>query len=102
MFDFFSFKKKATVDIKALIDDGAPVIDVRTPGEFSTGHVKDSINIPLREISRNVDFFKKQKAPIITVCHSGARSGMAASQIKRLGLEAYNGGAWTDVDRLYN
>ena len=32
---------------KALKDIGTTVIDVRSPAEFSSGHVAGSINIPL-------------------------------------------------------
>ena len=32
--------------------------------------------------------------PIITVCQSGARSGMAKGILKSAGIEVYNGGSW--------
>lgn len=32
--------------------------------------------------------------PIITVCQSGARSGMAKGILKAAGIEVYNGGSW--------
>ena len=36
-----------TTNLKSIIDDGAFLVDVRTPGEFAEGHENGSINIPL-------------------------------------------------------
>ena len=40
-----------TIDFKALIKEGAIVIDVRSPQEFQSGHVRKSKNIPLNELN---------------------------------------------------
>ena len=41
------FSSAPEVDYAALVKKGALIIDVRTPGEFKSGHIKGSINIPL-------------------------------------------------------
>ncbi|MGO9586155.1 MAG: rhodanese-like domain-containing protein [Limisphaerales bacterium] len=37
-------------DALALLKSGALVIDVRSPGEFNSGHLPTAINLPLDEI----------------------------------------------------
>lgn len=81
-------------DYKELMAKGALIIDVRSPGEFSGGHIKGSQNIPVDKIGNHADKLKKTGKPIITCCASGMRSGVAASVLKQNGIEAYNGGAW--------
>lgn len=85
------------MDLKQLLDDGAVVIDVRTPEEFRGGHVKNSINIPVNTIGNKADSLKKHKH-IILCCASGGRSGMATSMLKAKGFtNVYNGGSWVNV-----
>jgi len=87
------------VDIKEKLAEGAIVIDVRTAGEFGSGHVKGSKNIPLNKISSKIDQIKKWDKPIVTCCASGIRSGSAKSILKNHGIEVYNGGSWSSVNR---
>jgi len=84
------------VDLAQKIKEGATIIDVRTPEEFKSGHVKGSINIPLDKVKNQLGKIDKTKV-VITCCRSGARSGMAADVLKRNGFECYNGGPWTAV-----
>ena len=51
------------VDYKELIKNGAQVIDVRTSGEYASGHIKGSVNIPLNSISAHVKKIKKRFSP---------------------------------------
>ncbi|MBN8672713.1 MAG: rhodanese-like domain-containing protein [Chitinophagales bacterium] len=83
-----------TVDFKELVDNGAVIIDVRSPGEYKSGHIKGSRNFPLDTIRSKVNDLKKLNKPVITVCRSGARSGMAKGILKSAGIEVYNGGPW--------
>ena len=93
----FSFLKKIFgpgVDFKSLVENGAIIIDVRSPQEYDSGHIKGSKNIPVNIIQREIGNIKKLGKPIITVCKSGARSSMAKSVLKGAGIEVYNGGPW--------
>jgi rhodanese-related sulfurtransferase len=90
------FEKKT--DFKELVKRGALIIDVRTPGEYATGHVKGSKNIPLDQLDKHIDALKKDGKPVIACCRSGARSGAAVSRMKAAGIEAYNGGPWDSLD----
>ncbi len=86
------------INFKELVKSGAQIIDVRTRGEYSSGHVKGSINIPLNELSSQVNKIKKH-TPIITCCASGMRSASAKSTLLSLGFkEVYNGGGWMSLN----
>ncbi len=92
------FKKSTPVDFMQLVENGALIIDVRTTGEFSQGHLKNSKNIPLNQLLNNLDKLSKDK-PIITCCASGIRSGNARTILKSQGyLEVYNGGGWKSLE----
>ncbi|MGB0176404.1 MAG: rhodanese-like domain-containing protein [Owenweeksia sp.] len=86
-------------DYAQLVIDGAQIIDVRTTGEYQTGHIKGSRNIPLNTLSFTLDRIKKDK-PVITCCASGMRSASAKSILKSKGYtEVYNGGSWSGLQR---
>ncbi len=92
----FGLGKK--VDYKELLQNGGVIVDVRSKGEFSGGHIKGSINIPLDQLGNNLKKFKKDQ-PIITCCASGIRSGAAKSLLKSKGFEnTYNGGSWYSLN----
>ena len=97
MLSFFKKLFGPGIDFKSLIESGAIVIDVRSPQEFDRGHIKGSKNIPVNIIQREITAIKKIGKPIITVCQSGARSGMAKSVLKNAGIEVYNGGNWSSL-----
>jgi phage shock protein E len=91
------FGKKEKTDYKELMQQGAIVIDVRSAAEFRSGHVPGSVNIALEQIGASVNNLKQKNKPLILVCRSGARSGMATGILKNAGLEAYNGGPWDNL-----
>lgn len=87
-------------DLGAMLSEGAVVIDVRTPGEFASGHVKGSVNIPLDKIAGKAADLKKHKQ-IIVCCRSGNRSGQAKNILGAKGLSnVVNGGSWQNVNRF--
>lgn len=87
------------VDLAELIAQGATIVDVRTKAEYSSGHVKGSINIPLDRIGNDMKRLNKEK-PVITCCASGMRSSSAAGMLRANGFDAHNGGPWTQVRSL--
>jgi phage shock protein E len=82
---------------KQLISNGAIIIDVRSVNEYKAGHIPGSKNFPLDNIRSKIAELKKLNKPVITVCRSGSRSGMAKRILKSSGMEVYNGGAWTGL-----
>ena len=87
-----------TENVKDFTDRGAVIIDVRTPGEFQQGHIKNSKNIPLNIISTKINEIKKMNKPVIVCCQSGMRSGQAAGILKSNGIEVMNGGGWQSLE----
>ncbi len=62
------------------------VIDVRTPGEFRSGHIPGAINIPYDQIARGIAEFAKDKSRrIVVYCRSGRRSGIARKTLLEMG-----------------
>ena len=85
------------VNFKDLVKNGAQIIDVRTPGEFKSGHIRGAVNIPLQNISTQTSRIKKDM-PVITCCASGMRSASAKSILKSNGFEeVHNGGGWMSL-----
>ncbi len=69
------------------------IIDVRSPGEFSTGHVRGSINIPLDRFAEAIPQHVPDKATaVILCCASGGRSGMACNFMQQLGYQQVSNG----------
>lgn len=99
MLTFFKKLFKPSADIAKLVKEGAVIVDVRTKSEYQAGHIDGSKNIPLDIIKRETGSLKKLNKPIVTVCRSGNRSGMAKAILSSEGIEAYNGGAWTSLKR---
>src|SRR5690606_27140094 len=81
------------------IKDGAFLVDVRTPAEFSAGSVKGAVNIPLDRVPRQLSKFKNKKS-IVVFCRSGSRSGQAKSILENNGFQnVINGGTWQNVNQ---
>ncbi len=74
------------------------IIDVRTPEEFSGGHVAGSINIPLNEVQQREDEISRMEQPIVICCASGGRSGQAVQYLNQKGITCTNGGGWMEVN----
>ena len=69
-------------------DPSAPLLDVRTPGEFAQGHLAGAVNVDFM----SPDFQQKVSAmdlpedgPIYLYCRSGNRSGSATGLLQRMG-----------------
>ena len=93
-----NFFKRQRVDYSQLINEGAIIIDVRTPHEYDRGRIKESSNIPLAEMPHRLKSFPDKERTYIVVCASGMRSASAKSIMKKNGyLNVYNGGGWESL-----
>lgn len=62
---------------------GAKLIDVREPYEYQQGHVPNTKNIPLSELSNRL---KEISDNVVLICASGNRSGQAAHFLSQHGF----------------
>ena len=86
---FFFMKSRDGVSVekaRGFFKDGAVVIDVRTQGEFASGHLSMAKNIPLDQLADRIGKIVPSKDTVV-LCHcaSGMRSGSAASKLRRMG-----------------
>lgn len=77
------------------------ILDTREPGEVEQqGTIEGSVNVPYRTI-RSREALPPLAEPVVTICNSSNRSGLAASLLERLGIRVMNldGGtsAWEEA-----
>jgi phage shock protein E len=88
-----------TIDYAQLLKEGAIILDVRTKGEYGSGHIRGSVNIPVEQLHKNLNKFKDKKRPIITCCESGMRSASAKGILTSNGFSnVHNGGRWMSLN----
>ena len=96
--------KVNNLDANAFASDiknpGVVVLDVRTAGEFASGHIENAINIDVESSDFDAQIAKlDKKVEYAVYCHSGRRSGIATDKMAKSGFEKVtnlNGGiqAW--------
>ena len=74
------------------------LIDVRSPGEWASGHAPKALHIPVDDIANRLREIPADK-PVVVVCASGNRSAMAATALAKNGFSPvfnFSGGmgAW--------
>lgn len=69
---------------------GAVLLDVRTPEEYSGGHIPGSKNIPLQTIDQVAAVAENKAAALFVYCRSGARSRQAAALLQHMGYDNVN------------
>ena len=74
-------------DLKGALQRGGPpqVLDVRTPGEWETGHIEGAQHIPLPKLTASLSQLPKD-VPLAVICGSGYRSSIAASLLLARGF----------------
>ena len=83
------------------------LLDVRTPGEYSTAHIAGSYNVPLDQLSEHATEISALDMPVVLICQSGQRAGRADAVLRASGLRqlrVMDGGmrAWLDAGRPVN
>jgi phage shock protein E len=102
MFGLFKsiFGATGNSQLSDAIKNGAFLVDVRTPGEFSGGSVKGAVNIPLDKVESQLNKFKDKKH-IVVFCRSGNRSSQAKRILEKHGFrDVINGGTWQHVKQV--
>ena len=92
------FGMKPQTDYSELVKQGAIILDVRSKGEFTGGHIKNAINIPVDQLSNNLSKLKDKNKCIVCCCASGMRSGTAKKILESQGYKAvFNAGSWNGL-----
>lgn len=72
--------------------ESALILDVRTPREYSSGHIEGSLNIPHTELRERIDEVREaaQGRPIAALCAAGVRSNIAYRILVGNGFDAFS------------
>lgn len=83
---------------KELIEkDKVILLDVRTEEEYITGHIPNSVLIPLDELEERLNELSELDTKIIVYCKSGTRSTIACEILVQAGyVDVYNLGGVVD------
>ena len=77
-------------DADSLPRDGSvTLLDTRTPGEYSAGHIEGFINIPVDDLRERLHELDRTK-PVYVICQSGLRSYIACRILAGHGFDCYN------------
>lgn len=69
------------------VANGALLLDVRTPAEFSERHIPGAVNVPVQELGARLRELGPKHRPIVVYCRSGARSAAATQLMRRAGYD---------------
>ncbi|MGP6139312.1 MULTISPECIES: rhodanese-like domain-containing protein [unclassified Jeotgalibaca] len=88
MFGLFNrIQSISTTQLEQKLTENIELLDVRTTGEYRSGHIAKAKNVPLDKIST---YSGKKEKPVYVICQSGARSQRAASALKKKGYDVTN------------
>ena len=65
------------------------LIDVREDYEWDAGRIPGARHVPLQDVAAQAESIDRE-APVVFVCRTGGRSGMATQAFRRAGYDAYN------------
>lgn len=85
---FIVMRRSGQISKKAAADymkQGACVVDVRSPREFSSGHLLQALNVPLEELSMLPQRIKDKNRVILVHCGTGLRSKKAKAHLAHIG-----------------
>lgn len=83
----------SAANLNAEMADNAPfLLDVREAGEVAEGYIAGAVNLPIRDLVKNLDKLPAQDQRIVVYCASGHRGGLAVAALRMLG--------YTDVVNL--
>lgn len=80
----WSWFKKPEHDARERVQNGALLLDVRTPEEFKAGHIPGAKNIPVQELTARVSEIEAGRG-VVVYCRSGARSAAARGLLMNAG-----------------
>lgn len=79
------FRVVSVSQARQLLEQGHVLLDVRSDKEWAAGHAAGAIHIPVGALESRVNELP-DGVPVVTICHSGVRSAMAASTLAKHGV----------------
>ena len=71
--------------VRLMNREKAVVIDVSEPGEYATGHIVGSRNVPIGRLEVAPELPKNKALPVVLVCATGKRATTAAKALQAKG-----------------
>lgn len=88
---FMFMRRSGQVSVKdaaEYVKQGAMIVDVRTPAEYSRGHLSQAFNMPLDEVDSLLPGKVKDRERVILVhCQTGLRSRKAKERLEKIGYK---------------
>ena len=90
-----------TASIPALVTSPeTTLVDVRIPAQHEAATAKNAVNIPLAEIEKKLDFFRKQKQTVV-FCNSGKQADQAMKILRKNGIgNVYDGTSLRNIKAI--
>jgi hydroxyacylglutathione hydrolase len=82
--DVFRHLKPAEL-AAAMATNETQAVDVRAVDEWSSGHIRGALHVPLGQLERRIEELDPSR-PVVAVCQTGSRSAIAASLLKARGF----------------
>ena len=78
--------------LEKMVEEGAILLDVRSPQEFEEGHIEKAISLPEYEIkARNLQKLPDLSQTMVVYCNTGHRGQKAQKILLKLGYQkVYN------------
>lgn len=80
------FYATSVAKVNEMLAENPPfIVDVREPGEVETGYIEGAINLPIRDLLKNLDKLPAQDQKILITCASGHRGALGMMALRLLG-----------------
>jgi phage shock protein E len=78
--------RPSAAQVHEAYDNGTVFVDVRTDAEWSAGHVKNAVHLPVDQVgARAASVLPAKDKPVVLYCGTGRRAQSAAESLRQLG-----------------
>jgi phage shock protein E len=71
---------------REMVEQGATLLDVRTPEEFAQGHLPGARNVPVQVLAQRLAEVGSPETPVVVYCAAGGRAATATELLRRAGF----------------